>query len=126
MSTKVPMRITAGLPFKRVIVVTLPGDRDWWTNRSDFEVVFQIRTAPRNTAPLILDATKHLTVTYSTGNSVTIEINMSGSDTRRLTKSGYYDILMSDTNSSDGRAFVIVHGVMRVQSTVSTESRNVT
>lgn len=109
MAKQVPFYIQSGLPYARTIEVTLPNGRAWWTDVADFEVLAQIRESPAFTAPLLVDLKQFLTVGL-VGDLVTIELAMSGADTRLLLQNGYYDIIMSDAFTTDARAFVVVAG----------------
>jgi len=112
-SKKTKLDITAGLPFKRVIVVTLPTGRNWWTVLTDFEVRMQCREAAAETAPLVFNFTPFLTVTFSGLDQVYITLVMTGADTRTLTEGGYFDVIMSDVGVTDARGYTIATGSVR-------------
>lgn len=105
--------ITAGLPFLKSIVATLPQGRTWWVNRSDFEVLCQIREAADESSPLILDLVQYLTVSFDDADRVTIDLLMAGEETRNVTKSGYYDVILSDVGTRDARAVVLLEGPIK-------------
>jgi hypothetical protein len=115
---QVPFHIKSGLPFAKTIVATLPSGRSWWTLGSQFEVLAQIREAEDYSSPLILDIQNYITKTLSV-DTVTLDLVMTGADTRQVTKSGYYDIVLSDTLQVDARAFVVIHGQVYRTATVS-------
>lgn len=123
---QVPFHIKSGLPFAKTIVATLPSGRSWWTANNQFEVLGQIREADDFESPLILDLADYMTKSLST-NTVTINLVMTGADTRKVTKSGFYDIVLSDTLQVDTNAFVVIHGQVHRTSTVSgaTEEINI-
>ena len=108
----VPFTITAGLPFSKIFIVTLPTGRGWWTNIEDFEVRAQVREKPEVTSALVIDFLPYLQYTIS-GNVVTISLSMNGEDTLKLYRSGYYDIVMSDVGTVDSLAFKILQGPVK-------------
>lgn len=110
MAKQVPLHITSGLPFAKTVVATLPTGRSWWTSGTQFEVLCQIREAPDYTSTLLLDLKQYLTVIFDDVDEVTILLEMTGADTRKLTKSGHYDMLISDTLAVDERAIRVISG----------------
>jgi hypothetical protein len=119
MSAKqVPFHIKSGIPFAKTIVATLPSGRSWWTLDTQFEVLCQIREGEDYTSPLVFDLQNYCTKTLVT-NTVTINLVMTGADTRKVLKSGYYDMVLSDTLQVDTNAFVVIHGQVYRTSTVS-------
>lgn len=122
MSKHVPFHVTSGLPFERNITVTLPTGRTWWTTSGSFEVLSQIREAPDQASPLLLDLKQYITVVFTPpSNTVSINLKLDGEDTRLLKKSGYYDIIMSDTFQVDAYAFVILKGSVYRDTVVTSE-----
>lgn len=119
MAQQFPMHITSGLPYGKLVTVTLPSGRSWWTSGSQFEVLFQLREGPAVTTTLIADLRQYLTVTYTGPNTVSIAFDMTGEDTRTLVKSGYYDMIISDTGVVDDRAFIVLSGVIYLDKTVT-------
>ena len=115
---QVPFHIKSGLPFAKTIIATLPSGRAWWTSNSQFEVLCQIRESDDYSSPLILDLENFITKSLAT-NTVTINLVMTGADTRKVTKSGYYDLVLSDTLQVDTNAFVVIHGQVYRTATVS-------
>ena len=111
----IPFSITAGLPFAKTIVVTLPSGRSWWTNSADFEVRSQIREGQAESTPLILSLSPYLSTVFDGTDTVTITLTMEGKDTRLVLKNGYYDVIMSDAGVADARASVLLRGSVRVQ-----------
>ena len=110
MSKQVPFHITSGLPFSKTIDVTLPNGRAWWTNETQFEVLSQVREGPDENSTLIIDLAQFMTVTWSAPDDASILLEMSGAETRQVTKSGYYDIVLSDLLPTDDRAIKILGG----------------
>jgi hypothetical protein len=121
MSKQVPLYITSGLPCSRTITVTLPNGRSWWTSGSQFEVLSQIRESSDESSPLLLDLKQYLVVTFTAPNTVGIVLTISGTNTRRLKKSGYYDMVISDPLNTDDRAFVLVSGPVYRDSVVTAD-----
>lgn len=121
MSNRVDLTIQSGLPFKKTIVVTLPADRDWWTVGDEFEVLAQIREKQTSDSCLLLDLAKYLTTTFTAPDTVTIYWVMSGAETRELKMSGYYDVVMSDVDVTDERAYVIMRGRFSRTSVITAE-----
>lgn len=110
MAIQVPFYITSGIPYAKEITVTLPTGRAWWTLITDFEVKAQIREGVDSAAPLLLDLTPFISDTFAGANNVIITLDMNGSETRQLLKSGYYDILLSDNGTTDGRVIRVLDG----------------
>jgi hypothetical protein len=121
MAKLVPLHITSGLPYSRTITVTLPNGRTWWTIGTQFEVLSQIRESSDEASPLLLDLKQFLVVTFTAPNTVGIVLTMSGTKTRLLKKSGYYDMVISDTLNTDSRAFVLVSGPVYRDSVVTAD-----
>jgi hypothetical protein len=112
---QVPFHIKSGIPFGKSIQADLPDDRDWWLDDTEFEVLAQIREASSYESPLILDLTQFLTVTFVPGvmpvlDAILIDLRMSGDDTRKVTKSGFYDFIISDPFQEDAYAVPILEG----------------
>lgn len=121
MLTKVPLKITSGLPFLKVIVVTLPTGRDWWTDVSDFELLCQVREEPDVASILILDLADYFTPEFDGDDNIIIRFSMTGADTRLITKSGYYDLVISDTGTTDARAYTLLRGPVKRSVLVSAD-----
>jgi hypothetical protein len=113
MTKNVPFPITAGLPFSKTFNVTLPTGRNWWTNLEDFEAKAQVREKPDVSSPLVLDLAPYMTLAFDNEDFVSITIEMTGEDTRSLTRSGYYDVILSDVGSTDARAYKLSQGSVR-------------
>lgn len=126
MAKQVPFHIKSGLPFEKTIIVTLPTVRDWWTNINDFEVLSQIRESVDFTSPLLLDIRQYMTVTFDGADEIQIDLAIPGSDTRLLTRDGYYDVLMSDVLAVDDRAFPILSGPVFRSSVVTSDTQVLT
>jgi hypothetical protein len=124
--TKVPLKITSGLPFLKVIVVTLPTGRDWWTDVSDFELLCQFREEADVASPLILDVADYFTPEFDGADNIIIRFSMTGSDTRLVTKSGYYDLVISDVGTTDARAYTLLKGSVKRSVLVSAEEEEET
>ena len=118
MTKSVTFSITAGLPFSKTFIITLPTGRSWWLQRQNFEVRAQIREKPDTSSTLILDLIDYINVTYAS-NVITVYLQMSGEDTRKLTRSGFYDLIVSDVGTTDQRAYKIVEGPARVSPLVT-------
>lgn len=119
MAKQVPLYITSGIPCSRTITATLPNGRSWWTTGSAFEVLSQIRESSDESSTLLLDLKQFLVVTFTSPNTVTVVLTMTGTDTRKLKKSGYYDMVISDTSATDARAFILVNGPVYRDSVVT-------
>lgn len=122
MSKQVPFHITSGLPFSKTIEVTLPNGRTWWIDNTEFEVLSQIREGEDDSTPLLLDISQYMTVTWNAPNTATIELEMSGANTRQLKKSGYYDVIMSDPLPSDERAIKVLGGPVVREALVTSDT----
>lgn len=123
MADDVNFDITAGLPFSKLVVVSFPPDRDWWLTLPEFEVLMQIREKEDRQSKLILDLAEYLTVTLADANTVFALLNMTGHDTRFITKSGYYDLVISDAGLVDARAYIMIKGRVLRDSTITAEQR---
>ena len=119
MTKNVPFSITAGLPFSKTFNVTLPTGRNWWTNLEDFEAKAQVREKPDNSSALVLDFEPYMTLFFDNEDLVTITIDMTGEDTRNLTRSGFYDVILSDFGVVDARAYELSHGPVRFKPLVT-------
>lgn len=126
MAKQVPFHIKSGIPFGKTIVVALPAGRDWWTSINDFEVLSQIRESVEYTSPLLLDIRQYMTVSFDGVNTISIDLAIPGSDTRKLTKDGYYDVLMSDVLAVDELAFPILSGPVFRSSVVTSDTEVLT
>lgn len=112
MTKSVTFPITSGLPFAKIFIVTLPAGRSWWTTTADFEVRAQVREKPEVTSTLVLDFLPYLEYTID-GDVITISLSMTGEDTNKLSRSGYYDIILSDVGTVDSLAFKILQGPVK-------------
>ncbi len=117
--------ITAGLPFAKQITVDLPTDRDWWTALSDFEVLSQIREEATTSAPLILDLADFIEKSFDDPDTILLDLFMTGSDTRSISSSGYYDVIVSDADTTDERAYMVSRGRVRLYSVVTAAEKAV-
>jgi hypothetical protein len=129
MAQQVPFHITSGLPFGKTIEVTLPPGRSWWTAANEFEVLGQIREADDPEADLIIDLAQFITVTFAPGTDpdlVTIELTLNGADTRKITRDGHYDIVMSDVLTTDARATKILEGVVYRDAVLTADKEAIT
>lgn len=113
MSKSVNFQVTAGLPFAKTIVTTLPSGRDWWTMSNQFEIRFEVRKEAKESSTMILNMSPYLTVVFDAPDTVTIFWAMTGKETRLLTQSGAYDIVMSDAGQDDARANVLLKGTIK-------------
>lgn len=119
MTKQVTFTITSGLPFSKVINVTLPSDRTWWTNSSQVQFLMQIREKPKRDSTLILDMSDYMTFSFVSNDLVRIFITMTGEQTRILNKSGYYDIIASDVGITDARAFILFEGYVKQKTLIT-------
>ena len=113
MAKQVAFTITSGLPFSKVINITLPSDRTWWLNNTQVEILMQIREKPNRDSTLILDMSSYLTFSFITDDLVRCFIEMTGEETRDFEKSGYYDFIVSDIGTVDARAYRLFAGSVR-------------
>ena len=118
MTKSVTFSITAGLPFSKTFIIARPAGRSWWLQQQNFEVRAQIREKPDASSTLILDLLDYITVTYA-NNVITVYLQMSGEDTRKLMRSGFYDLIVSDVGTIDQRAYKIVEGPARISQLVT-------
>jgi hypothetical protein len=121
MIKNVPFPITAGLPFSKTFIVTLPTGRNWWTNIEDFEAKAQVREKPDVSSSLVLDFAPYMTLSFDNEDVITITIEMTGQDTRNLTRSGFYDVILSDFDVVDERAHKLSQGPVRFTPLVTSE-----
>lgn len=107
-------------------VISQNPSRTWWLTANSFEVLGQIREAPDEASPLILDLKQYFTVVFTAPNTVTITIKLNGEDTRLIKKSGYYDIIISDPYAVDMNAVVILKGNIFRDSVVTADQQALT
>ena len=119
MTKTIPFPITAGLPFTKTFIITLPTGRNWWTSREDFEIRSQIREKPDVSSTLILDFTDYMSITFDGDDEIVAVLQMNGEDTRSFTRSGFYDFILSDVGTVDGRAYKIAQGSVRISQLVT-------
>jgi hypothetical protein len=130
------MELTSGLPFDRVFTMEIPSDRTWWLNGFGFEVLMQIREGPSTDTPLIADLAQYIVTTYIEHDPpepffdpgpdyISMALTLTGADTRTITESGYYDIIVSDTLTTDERAYNILSGYINRLSLVTASAEGV-
>jgi len=119
-----PLTITSGLPFAKEINISLPVDRTWWLELIDFEILMQIREEKSRSSTLVMDMADFLTITKLDANNFRTNIRMNGSDTRTLLRGGFYDIIMSDPGTTDGRAYVILKGPVKRLTVITAETED--
>lgn len=118
-TTIIPLNIRSGVPFTFEFVVTLPSGRSWWTDISQFEILAQIRDLPAYTSRLQFDLSKFFTVTLDAPDAYMVRLFLTGEQTRLITRSGYYDVIMSDVGTTDARAEVLLAGQVLLNSVVT-------
>ncbi len=106
--------IIRGLPFRREI--RIEGGKNVWSGLSDFEVRAQLRKKKAMDSELICDLHTFMTKAYGVDTQVDdiiITWSMTGSETlSALTAKGYYDVIVSDSGSTDARAIEALSGVI--------------
>lgn len=123
MSSKlVPFYIKSGLPYGKTIIVTLPEDRDWWLNLTEFEVLSQIRVAEDTDSDLLMDLRQYMELKWEAPSTLTIDMRLPGSATRLLKEPGYYDVILSDPFSADDYAVTIIEGPVYRRSVVTADT----
>lgn len=118
----------AGIPWDRQVQITDGKDR--WATLGAFEARMQIRDGVSSTSALRYDMTPHLVKAFGTGgtaNDIFISWSLSGAETRVLRaacgdKERFYDLLVSDPGVTDEEALYVLHGRIRVNSTVTAAS----
>lgn len=114
-----PLTLTSGLPMGKIILVTLPTGRAWWLETAEFEVRAHVRAEAKLDSTLLLDLGAYLTVSKDDVDTMRIVLSMDGAETLAVTKSGYYDIIMSDPGVDDARAKRILDGPFTVDSIIT-------
>ena len=122
MTANVSFYIKAGLPFGKTVVMALPPTRDWWLELTDFEVQAQIREGKSETTPLIIDLNPYLKVTKNDVNTFRIDLDMTGEDTRAISKEGRYDVLISDVGATDARAIKLMKGALYIEPVITSST----
>jgi len=122
----VPLEVKSGLPFLKIVQVTLPHGRTWWTRPTigllpTFEFRWQIREEDSHDSPLIMDVTDYLGFTFIDDDLIILGLTMTGDDTLGITESGFYDIVMSDKGPENTWAFQIVKGPLQRTSIISVD-----
>lgn len=115
------LSIKSGLPFAKKINITLPSGRSWWTEVSDFEILMQIREKKDRNSPLVMDLADFLTITQVSDDVFSVDLAMTGADTRLLTRGGFYDMIMSDIGVTDERGLVIIQGPVKRTTVITAE-----
>lgn len=113
MSDVVDLTFKAGIPYRRRWVLT--DGTNLWADASDCEVRCQVRGGTSTSTVLKMDLTPHLSVTIE-GDNVVATLLMTGADTR-VAKGGYYDMVISDTGTTDARAVRLGRGKISVEPT---------
>lgn len=114
MSTDFEMH--AGIPFARVIRVT--DGKNVWGDLDDFEVRCQLRKGKSTTSGLILNLHDYMTVDFG-GDDIVITWTMTGAEVRVFDANGYYDLILSDTGTTDARAIRVLDGQVHVRNTIT-------
>lgn len=114
-----PLTLTSGLPFGKIVLVTLPTGRSWWNALEDFEVRAEVRSQDSPESTLLLDFGPYITVTMDDADTVRIVFEMSGEQTRGVKKSGFYDVIMSDPGATDARAKKVLKGDLSVDTVIT-------
>ncbi len=125
MAQLVPFHITSGLPFGKTLTVHLPAGRSYWVATNQYEVLGQIREANDPDSPLIIDLKQFITIDHA-GDISTVTITMDGADTRRITREGYYDLVMSDPLAQDARAIKLMEGRVYRDAVVTADAEAIT
>lgn len=125
METRVRLNITSGRPISKTISVTLPTGRLWWLTIGDFEVRSHMREEPDMLSPLVLNLSPYLTPAFVSTDVLEVKLDMDGEDTMLVTRSGWYDIILSDTGTVDDRLMPIVSGDIIRRTLVTTPSGSV-
>jgi len=115
-STPVDLVMTAGLPYNRRVRVL--NAKNVWGESSLFEVRSQIRASRLSTSELLYDLGFHLVSTYD-GIDILIELSLTGDQTRKLPKKGFYDMVISDVGKEDARAVPVLFGKVKVGSLIT-------
>jgi len=122
-TTSIRWDIKSGLPFAKSLLVTLPTGRSWWTSVSDFELSFQVREDPDKASNLITDLKTTLTPTFMDADNLRVNVGMTGADTRSITESGWFDIIISDSGITNARGFPLIDkGYIRRTSVISKDA----
>lgn len=108
MSELVPLEIVPGAP--RDMRVRIRNGKTTWPSLDQVEARLQVRQDESERAPLVVDLTPHLVLSYDE-NDLLILLHLTGNETRPLArKRGFYDLWVSDPGTSDLRAAQLIHG----------------
>jgi hypothetical protein len=117
MSASTTLALQAGEPYAATITVT--DGKLIWATLDLFEVRSHARRYASETSDIIADLTPHLSSTYS-GNDIVITLTLTGAFTRALEqRSAHYDMFISDTGTTDTRAFRLLYGPLTVSPAVT-------
>lgn len=102
--------------------VTLPATRTYWLELADFEVLMQLRTGDSEDDELVADLSDSLTVSMD-ALDIVIDWEMTGAKTRTLGDGGYYDMVISDPDTVDAHALIVLYGRLKVNQVVTAAAR---
>lgn len=114
----VDLRIQPGVPYARTWRVV--DGQNLWATLGAFEVRSEVRAAQAGGGSVLYDLGAHMTKALD-GNDITVSLSLTGAQTRALA-GGYYDIILSDTGTTDANALRIPGGRVRLGDTVTAAS----
>lgn len=105
------LELIAGKPFARVIL--FKDGKDTWPTLAEFEVRCQLRFNEATSSKLIANLHPFMTPSFQ-DDDIRVDWSMTGKQTRTLydavwghNKTGYFNIIVSDTGATDERAWVV-------------------
>lgn len=128
MSSYRSLTMTAGKPFSQKIRVT--DGKDVWPNLGDFEVRAQLRAGRTTSDSLIANLHESMSSSFD-ANDIVIDWSLTGEDTRSMfglstwpakRKRGFFNIILSDVGTVDGRALVVPTISLTMEDTTTTAS----
>lgn len=104
--TATDLTVIGGQPF--TLRVRMKAGIDMWATLDLFEARMQVRDRPNEWGKLLNDLSDYLTTSYD-GDDVLVDLAMTGQETRAL-RSGFYDMFVSDTGTTDTKAVRLLYG----------------
>lgn len=108
----VPLDVVQGAHL--TLTATVTGGAALWP--AGHNVIGQVRAS--SGGPLMLDLTPDLTGEI-TGDDFIVTLTLSGSDTRKITRNGSYDVFVTDTSGEGIVALRVLHGPVKVEQAIT-------
>lgn len=114
------LNVTRGLPYAVQWRVT--DGKNIWADINDFEVRSQLRKTKLPTSLLIANLHDFMSKEYGVdaqANDIIVKLIMTGAQTRALSMSGFFDVILSDPGVEDVRGLEIYSGKIKLSDTTT-------